>query len=85
MSDDQVLFDEFKLLNEPPAVDQEVLDVIYGPGSGKRAPTKYDIAIMVGLQRMSLYQGTVPPGVVAERRRKNKLARAARRINRGNR
>ena len=67
----------------PDPLDQDVLDVIYGPGSGRREPTKYDFAIAAGLQRMHLYEGTVPPAVVAERRRKNKLARAARRINRG--
>lgn len=65
------------------AVDQEVLDLIYGPASGKREPTKYDTAILGGLQRMQLYAGTVPPAVVAERRRKNKAARASRRLNRG--
>lgn len=42
--------------------------------------------ILVGLQakEKNIYQGTVPEGVVAERRRKNKVARKSRRINRRN-
>lgn len=39
-------------------------------------------AMLVGLQRLPIYGGTVDPAVVAERRRRNKAARKSRRINR---
>lgn len=48
-----------------------------------REPTSYEIAILNGLQRMQLYQGTVPAHVKARRRAANKAARRARRQNRG--
>lgn len=58
--------------------------------------TSYQQAIVQGLggpggpndQRKTpkhVYQFTVPAGVIADRRRKNKAARAARRVNRGRR
>lgn len=47
------------------------------------APGRYQRAILAGLQRRPLYAGTVPPAVVARRRRANKAARVARRANRG--
>lgn len=52
-----------------------------------REPTSYERAVLVGLQRREkhVYAGTVPAGVVAERRAKNRAARAARRLNRGRR
>lgn len=48
-----------------------------------RDPTSYELAILTGLQRQPhVYGGTVPAGVVADRRARNKRARAARRITR---
>lgn len=47
-----------------------------------REVTDYERAILVGLQRKPTYQGTVDPVVVAERRRKNRVARKSRRANR---
>ncbi|WP_285189886.1 hypothetical protein [Rhodococcus sp. MEB041] len=45
-----------------------------------RDPSSYELAILSGLQRQPhVYGGTVPPGVVADRRARNKRARAARR------
>lgn len=38
--------------------------------------------ILYGLQKKLVYEGTVPPAVVAKRRAKNRAARRARRINR---
>ncbi len=38
--------------------------------------------VLVALQGKHIYAGTVPPEVVAERRRRNKVARRSRRINR---
>lgn len=38
--------------------------------------------ILYGLQKKPVYEGTVPPAVVAKRRAKNRAARRARRINR---
>ena len=42
----------------------------------------YSTAVLVALQRKHVYAGTVPWVVKQERRRKSKLARAARRLNR---
>ena len=44
-------------------------------------------AILVGLNRLNrhVYAGTVPHADVAARRKRNKAARASRRINRGTR
>ena len=39
-------------------------------------------AILVGLQNKMVYMGTVPEAEVARRRRKNKVARRQRRVNR---
>ena len=47
-----------------------------------REPTRFERAVLLGLQRKHVYQGTVPDGVVADRRRKNRIARKSRRINR---
>lgn len=47
-----------------------------------REPTRFERAVLLGLQRKHVYQGTVPDGVVADRRRKNRTARKSRRINR---
>lgn len=38
--------------------------------------------VLGALQRRNLYSGTVPAHVIAVRRRRNKAARAARRLNR---
>lgn len=48
-------------------------------------PTAWSLAILTGLGRRGkhVYGGSVPAGVVADRRRKNKVARASRRTNRG--
>lgn len=45
-------------------------------------PSKYSLAILGGLQHKSVYQGTVDPVTVAERRARNRRARVARRMTR---
>ncbi|AXH46892.1 hypothetical protein I5G67_gp054 [Mycobacterium phage Aminay] len=46
-------------------------------------PTPYERAVLAGLQNLRhIYAGTVPAAVKADRRRRNKLARLSRRINR---
>lgn len=57
-----------------------VLDLFLGRVEAEAC--SYDKAILRGLQSKACYQGTVPEAVVAERRRRNKAARASRRINR---
>ncbi|MFQ6170389.1 hypothetical protein ACK8HX_02180 [Oryzobacter sp. R7] len=42
----------------------------------------FQYGVLVGLQRKHIYAGTVPPQVVARRRRRNKQARLSRRANR---
>lgn len=49
-----------------------------------REPTAFERAVLFGLQRKHVYMGTVPVGVAADRRRKNRAARKSRRINRQN-
>lgn len=49
---------------------------------GYRPPTEFEKAVLHGLQSKHVYEGTVPDGVVEERRRRNKVARKSRRINR---
>lgn len=44
--------------------------------------TEYARAILAGLQGKPIYEGTVDPVTVAERRARNKSARRSRRINR---
>ena len=44
--------------------------------------TTYARDILRGLQRKPVFQGSVPEGVVDQRRAANRRARAARRINR---
>lgn len=44
-----------------------------------REPTAYEAAILYGLRDKPVYQGTVEPWRVDERRRRNKAARATRR------
>lgn len=44
----------------------------------------FSLAVLLGLQNQQhIYAGTVPAATVANRRERNKLARAARRLNRG--
>lgn len=50
-----------------------------------REPSSYEYATLKGLQRMQLYQGTVPAKVKAGRRTRGKIAKASRKGNRGNR
>lgn len=45
--------------------------------------TPYQLAILNGLQTKHVYQGTVPAHVKARRRAATKVARVARRQNRG--
>lgn len=60
-----------------------VREVMYGPARALREPTGYDMAILKGLQlKRHVYQGTVDPVTVAQRRRRNKVARRSRRVNR---
>lgn len=47
-----------------------------------REPTEFEKAVLHGLQFKHVYQGTVPEEVVADRRRRNRMARKSRRINR---
>lgn len=51
--------------------------------TGIKEPSSYSVAILRGLQGKSLYEGTVPAKVKAERRAANSRARVARRANRG--
>ena len=46
--------------------------------------TSYANAILYALQFKPLYAMTVPYGVIQDRRRKNKVARAQRKVNRQN-
>ncbi|BAD58875.1 hypothetical protein [Nocardia farcinica] len=46
--------------------------------------TTYARAILLGLQRKHIYEGTVPEAEVARRRTRNRAARKARRANRNN-
>lgn len=63
-------------------IDPGIKEAIYGPAP-LREPTDYERAILAGLQRLPhVYQGTVDPVTVSERRRRNKAARRSRRINR---
>lgn len=61
----------------PPAAPEPVVDRF-------REPTPYEQAILLGLQRRGrhVYAGTVPPGEVQYRRRRNRAARRSRQINR---
>lgn len=45
--------------------------------------TSFGRGILAGLQRLPMYEGTVPAGEVAKRRAQNKEARKSRRRNRG--
>jgi hypothetical protein len=47
-----------------------------------REPTQYDLAALAGMARKPMYGGTVAPGTVDQRRRRNRAARQSRRINR---
>lgn len=45
-------------------------------------PNSFSLAILNGLQGKQVYQGTVTAEEKAKRRKKNKAARASRRLNR---
>lgn len=51
-------------------------------GVDAREITEYERAILAGLQHKPVYQGTVDPVTVQERRARNRVARRSRRINR---
>lgn len=72
-------------ITAPALTDEERDQVVCSGGlnPGAAEPTDYAQAVFVGLQQQShIYAGTVPPEVVADRRRRNKVARRSRRINR---
>ena len=48
-----------------------------------RPPSTFELAILRGLQRKQLYQGTVPASTKAARRAKGRAAKAARKTGRG--
>lgn len=45
-------------------------------------PSRYSAMILGGLQGKPIYQGTVDPQTVADRRTRNRASRRSRRINR---
>ncbi|AOT24876.1 hypothetical protein PBI_NAZO_37 [Mycobacterium phage Nazo] len=63
------------------AITAQVRELI-GDRTERGESTLYSLAILKGLQDKPAYAGTVPAAVVAERRRRNKVARRSRRINR---
>ncbi|UVT30937.1 hypothetical protein SEA_LANGERAK_33 [Mycobacterium phage Langerak] len=63
------------------SITQQVRELI-GNRTERGETTLYSLAILKGLQDKPTYAGTVPAAVVAERRRRNKVARRSRRINR---
>lgn len=63
-------------------VEQSTRDALYSPPLRDREPTAYELAILRGLQQLPhVYQGTVDPVTVAERRAANRRARRQRRGN----
>lgn len=67
----------------PEEIKQSTRDTLYGTPLRDREPTEYELATLRGLQQLPhVYQGTVDPVTVAERRRRNKAARRSRRVNR---
>ncbi|QDK01144.1 hypothetical protein I5J50_gp40 [Mycobacterium phage Purky] len=62
-------------------IAEQVRELI-GTRTERGESTIYSLAILKGLQDKPTYAGTVPAAVVAERRRRNKVARRSRRINR---
>lgn len=69
-----------------PTLTDEERDQVTRPGGFNPdavEPTDYARSVFQGLQLQShIYGGTVPPEVVADRRRRNRVARRSRRINR---
>ncbi|AKF14395.1 hypothetical protein SEA_PHAYONCE_35 [Mycobacterium phage Phayonce] len=63
------------------AITAQVRDLI-GTRAERGESPLYSLAILKELQDKPVYAGTVAPAVVAERRRRNKVARRSRRINR---
>ena len=51
-------------------------------GPDARQVTAFERSILVGLQHKPVYQGTVDPVVVQQRRTRNRAGRRSRRINR---
>ncbi|SKP53931.1 hypothetical protein [Mycobacteroides abscessus] len=47
-----------------------------------REPSAFSFLVLGALQKRPMYEGTVPAAVVADRRRRNRVARRSRRINR---
>lgn len=69
----------------PTALDPEPQAPVGSKISGLeslREPTAYERAILSGMALRPMYGGTVDPETVRHRRRRNKAARIARRINR---
>ncbi|GAB2906777.1 hypothetical protein GCM10027047_01250 [Rhodococcus aerolatus] len=66
-------------MRDPDATQQQ--DDLSRPAA-VRPPTAYERMILAGLQARQVYGGTVDPVTVAERRARNRVARASRRINR---
>ncbi len=54
----------------------------FAAGTSPGGPSSYELAILTGLQRKPVYQGTVDPQTVNERRTANRRARRSRRVNR---
>ncbi|ASR84885.1 hypothetical protein I5J42_gp33 [Mycobacterium phage GreaseLightnin] len=63
------------------SITQQIRDLI-GTRTERGEASLYSLAILRGLQDKHFYAGTVPAATVAERRRRNKVARRSRRINR---
>lgn len=66
----------------PPTALDEPAGTIEAEPISVREPTAYERAILSGMGGKPMYAGTVEPWRVDQRRRRNKAARAARRINR---
>ena len=70
-------------ISAPQLSDDEADQAVAAGGlSGGADPGNTAVGILAGLQRIPVYGGTVDPNVKADRRRRNKLARKARRNNR---
>ncbi|QDB74280.1 hypothetical protein I5J44_gp33 [Mycobacterium phage Phineas] len=63
------------------AIRQQVRELI-GNRTERGESTLYSLAILKGLQDKPIYYGSADAAAVAERRRRNKVARRSRRINR---
>ena len=64
----------------PFLTDDEAAQAVSPGGFGAPDPSTSELGVLLGLQQQaSMYYGTVDPAVVAQRRRRNKAARKARR------